>query len=129
MGIIKGGPNAGIPGQNILGLCQNYSKRVGKKRKAPASGIRAAKLAKAKRSGGPVRRRETRAARKRRREEAGDGDGEEDFKALSGDDLEELAGDPTESEFEAVPGPTAAAGPRRETAAETAKMCAGDKVR
>ena len=101
---------------------------MGKKRKAPASGVRAAKLAKAKR--GPVRRRETRAARKRRREEAGDGDGEEDLVALSGGelDVEELAGDPTESEFEAVPGPTAAAGPSR-AAAETGKMCAGDKVR
>ena len=113
----------------IFSIRPNCSKRVGKKRKAPAAGVRAAKLAKAKRSGGPVRRRETRAARKRRLED--NGEGEEDFEALSGEDLEELAGDPTatESEFEAVPGPTAAAGPRRETAAETAKMCAGYKVR
>ena len=113
-------------------------------------------MAKAKKSSVPrkaksslaVVRRETRSARKRRREEQegmegdaaeesprkrrrGEGDvAEESFEVLSDDDLdlEETAGEPTESEFEAGP---MAAGPStpRQAAVETAKMCAGDKVR
>ena len=115
-------------------------------------------MAKAKRSTLP-RRRETRAARKRRREEAGEGDGgDDDLRALSGEEFEEeLAGDPTESEFEgtdarttALFGPTSAlddrtaatsgrtaeaamAGRTAEAAgtrqAQVVKKCAGDKVR
>ena len=120
------------------------SKRVTKK-KAPA-GVRAAKLAKAKKTSVPrkVVRRETRSARKRRREAEGDtaveesprkrrreeGDAEEGFEALSeGElDLEELAGDPTATETEneaAVAGPSTP----RQAAIGTAKMCAADKVR
>ena len=125
-----------------------YSKRVGKRKKAPA-GVRAVKLAKAKKTSVPrkkVVRRETRSARsarkrlreegddaaeespRKRRREDGDGDAaEESFEILSGGelDLEELTGDPTESEFEAAAGqPTP-----RQAAVETAKMCAGDKVK
>ena len=123
-----------------LNIC---SKRVTRK-KAPA-GVRAAKLAKAKKTSVPrkakVVRRETRSSRKRRHEEGDMDEGsspkrqrgeDESFEVLSGDELalEELAGDPTESEFEAAAGPTAVGQPTpRQPAAETAKMCAADKVR
>ena len=93
-----------------------------------SAGLRSAKLAKAKRATQP--RRETRAARKRRREDAGDGNGDEDLEVLSGEelDLEELAGEPTESEFETAAGPTAGPSARPTQVSAPAKMCAGDKV-
>ena len=119
-------------------------------KKAPA-GIRAAKLAKAKKTTVPRKaksgkvvlvRRETRSTRKRRMEEEPDesprkrrreeGDAEESFEMLSeGElDLEELAGDPTATETETEAAAAAAAEPStpRQAAVETAKMCAGDKV-
>ena len=93
-----------------------------------------------------VARRETRSARKRRREEgdaaaeesprkrrreegdAAEGNAaDESFEVLSGGELDQegLTGDPTESEFEVAAEPSTP----RQAAVETAKMCASDKVR
>ena len=93
----------------------------------PPAGIRAAKLAKAKRATLP--RHETRAGRKRCREEGGICN---DLKELSEEQLagEGLAGDPTESEMDVAPVPARVGQrPPSSSGQAPAKKCAGEKVR
>ena len=116
--------NISFENRNILfDIC---SKRTSKKRKAPAT--KPTKSAKKVRlEAKKQQRRETRSARRRRREEAGPmvDSGADSRGALSSAEETEL-GDPTESDVPTA-GPSC---PRqREAADETAKMCAGDKVR